>query len=100
MARGMDVDGVEQVINYDAPSFIRTYVHRVGRTARGGNEGLAFTLCRPEEVRHFRGLLRQTESKGLKQITMDKNSLKPVKKTFAAALLALKEIMVILVQLV
>jgi superfamily II DNA/RNA helicase len=51
MARGMDVDGVDLVINYDVPVFIRTYVHRVGRTARGGREGLAFTLCRREEVR-------------------------------------------------
>jgi Lhr-like helicase len=53
MARGMDVSGVQMVINYDAPLFIRTYIHRCGRTARGGKEGLAFTLCRKEEVRRL-----------------------------------------------
>ncbi|MEE6528009.1 hypothetical protein FKM82_029860, partial [Ascaphus truei] len=43
-ARGIDVKGVTCVINYDAPQFIRTYIHRVGRTARAGKAGLAFTM--------------------------------------------------------
>uniref|UniRef100_A0A8C9MJ47 ATP-dependent RNA helicase n=1 Tax=Serinus canaria TaxID=9135 RepID=A0A8C9MJ47_SERCA len=43
-ARGIDVKGVNYVINYDAPQFIRTYVHRVGRTARAGEAGVAFSL--------------------------------------------------------
>ncbi|XP_053557946.1 ATP-dependent RNA helicase DDX51 isoform X2 [Bombina bombina] len=43
-ARGIDIKGVKCVINYDAPQFIRTYIHRVGRTARAGNVGSAFTM--------------------------------------------------------
>jgi len=40
MTRGMDVEGVHNVINYDAPVYVKTYVHRAGRTARaGGWEG-------------------------------------------------------------
>jgi ATP-dependent RNA helicase DDX51/DBP6 len=39
MARGMDIDNVSYVISYDAPKFVKTYIHRVGRTARAGNEG-------------------------------------------------------------
>uniref|UniRef100_A0A3Q2QHV1 ATP-dependent RNA helicase n=1 Tax=Fundulus heteroclitus TaxID=8078 RepID=A0A3Q2QHV1_FUNHE len=43
-ARGIDVNGVKCVVNYDAPQYIRTYIHRVGRTARAGKPGLAFTF--------------------------------------------------------
>ena len=39
MARGMDIENVMYVISYDAPNFAKTYVHRVGRTARAGNTG-------------------------------------------------------------
>lgn len=51
MARGMDLEDVEAVMNYDTPVFIKTYVHRVGRTARAGRPGSAFTLLTDDEVR-------------------------------------------------
>jgi len=44
-ARGIDVDGVSHVINYDMPNVAESYVHRVGRTARGGAVGVAITFC-------------------------------------------------------
>jgi ATP-dependent RNA helicase DDX51/DBP6 len=50
-ARGLDIDDVDVVINYDVPAFVRTYVHRVGRTARAGRAGDSFTLVRKQEVR-------------------------------------------------
>ncbi|KAF3844185.1 hypothetical protein F7725_013526, partial [Dissostichus mawsoni] len=43
-ARGIDINGVKCVVNYDAPQYIRTYIHRIGRTARAGKTGLAFTF--------------------------------------------------------
>ncbi|KAK5598570.1 ATP-dependent RNA helicase ddx51, partial [Crenichthys baileyi] len=43
-ARGIDINGVKCVVNYDAPQYVRTYIHRVGRTARAGKAGLAFTF--------------------------------------------------------
>eukprot|EP00058_Branchiostoma_floridae_P010383 XP_002595871.1 hypothetical protein BRAFLDRAFT_84239 [Branchiostoma floridae] len=49
MARGMDVEGVEVVISYDVPPYVKTYIHRVGRTARAGKEGRAFSLVLQEE---------------------------------------------------
>ncbi|HKC48530.1 MAG TPA: DEAD/DEAH box helicase [Gemmatimonadales bacterium] len=48
-ARGIDVDGIRMVVNYDVPNDPETYVHRVGRTARAGARGLALTLLSPDE---------------------------------------------------
>ncbi len=44
-ARGIDIDDLKYVINYDLPQVEETYVHRIGRTGRAGNEGTAFTFC-------------------------------------------------------
>ncbi len=48
MTRGMDVSDVANVINYDAPVYVKTYVHRAGRTARAGRGGRVVTLLRDE----------------------------------------------------
>ena len=56
-ARGIDVTGVSHVVNFDLPAEPESYVHRIGRTARAGAEGIAIAFCDPEE----RGLLRMIE---------------------------------------
>jgi ATP-dependent RNA helicase RhlE len=56
-ARGIDVTGVSHVVNFDLPAEAESYVHRIGRTARAGAEGIAIAFCDPEEL----GLLRQIE---------------------------------------
>ena len=56
-ARGIDIDAVTHVINYELPHVPENYVHRIGRTARAGAEGIAISLCAGEE----RGLLRDIE---------------------------------------
>ncbi|MGZ3686789.1 MAG: helicase-related protein, partial [Bdellovibrionota bacterium] len=48
-ARGIDIDQVTHVFNYDIPNIPESYVHRIGRTARAGNEGMAVSFCAPEE---------------------------------------------------
>ena len=48
-ARGLDVKGVEYVINYDLPDVAENYVHRIGRTGRGNNRGTAISFCSEEE---------------------------------------------------
>lgn len=48
-ARGLHVEGVSHVVNYDVPSVPETYLHRIGRTARAGASGVAVTLCAKEE---------------------------------------------------
>ena len=49
-ARGIDVDAVSHVVNFDLPDVAETYVHRIGRTARAGAEGLAIALCSADEA--------------------------------------------------
>lgn len=49
-ARGIDVDYLTHVINYDLPNVPETYVHRIGRTGRAGREGVAYSFCNVEEV--------------------------------------------------
>jgi ATP-dependent RNA helicase DeaD len=56
-ARGLDIEGVDSVINFDAPSDPDTYVHRIGRTGRAGMEGVAISFFMPEE----RNMVRETE---------------------------------------
>jgi len=48
-ARGIDIDGVSHVINFDLPNVPETYVHRIGRTARAGASGIALSMCDVEE---------------------------------------------------
>lgn len=50
LARGIDVDDVDCVLNYEYPRHWRSYVHRVGRTARAGRNGVAVTLLTDEDV--------------------------------------------------
>jgi ATP-dependent RNA helicase RhlE len=62
-ARGIDVDGISHVVNFDLPNEPETYVHRIGRTARAGATGLAISLCAGEETPYLRAiekLIRQT----------------------------------------
>ena len=55
-ARGIDVDGVTHVVNFDLPNVPESYVHRIGRTARAGRAGVAISLCDPSERPHLRGI--------------------------------------------
>jgi superfamily II DNA/RNA helicase len=55
-ARGIDVDGISHVVNYDLPNVAETYVHRIGRTARAGASGVAISLCDSEETAFLRDI--------------------------------------------
>jgi ATP-dependent RNA helicase RhlE len=55
-ARGIDVDGVTHVINFDLPNEPESYVHRIGRTARAGRDGMALSFCEIEEVDYLRAI--------------------------------------------
>jgi superfamily II DNA/RNA helicase len=57
-ARGIDVDGVSHVVNYDLPNVPESYVHRIGRTARAGRDGVAISFCDHEERAYLRDIER------------------------------------------
>ena len=62
-ARGIDVDDVEAVFNYDIPQDDEYYVHRIGRTGRAGREGKAFSLVVGKEVYKLRDIQRYCKTK-------------------------------------
>ncbi|MBN2043201.1 MAG: DEAD/DEAH box helicase, partial [Candidatus Aenigmarchaeota archaeon] len=60
-ARGLDIQGVSHVYNYDIPSESKQYIHRIGRTARAGNEGKAINILANRDYDNFRRVLRDNE---------------------------------------
>ncbi len=59
-ARGIDIDDISHVINYDVPASPEDYIHRVGRTARAGREGVALTMITPIEILKIRDIEKHT----------------------------------------
>ncbi|XP_036249403.1 ATP-dependent RNA helicase DDX51 [Molothrus ater] len=90
-ARGIDVKGVNYVINYDAPQFIRTYIHRVGRTARAGEAGVAFSLVLRIQERRFLRMLRDAGIQDIQKHPVKGNSLKPLVQQYEGALCKLEK---------
>jgi ATP-dependent RNA helicase DeaD len=62
-ARGLDIEHVSHVVNYDVPASPEVYLHRIGRTGRAGRGGTAITLAEPRERRHLQGIERFTKTK-------------------------------------
>ena len=57
-SRGIDVEGITHVINYDLPNEPECYIHRIGRTARAGASGIAISFCNAQEKTHLRSIQR------------------------------------------
>lgn len=62
-ARGIDIDKLRYVINYDIPNEPETYVHRIGRCGRAGEEGISISICEPEENAYVRDIEKLTKQK-------------------------------------
>ncbi|HVM30822.1 MAG TPA: DEAD/DEAH box helicase [Candidatus Limnocylindrales bacterium] len=62
-ARGLDIEHVSHVVNYDVPSNPDAYVHRIGRTGRAGREGVAITLVEPRESRLLKNIERTVQTR-------------------------------------
>ena len=56
MARGIDIDELTHVINYELPNIPESYVHRIGRTGRAGASGIAIAFCDAEEKEYLRDI--------------------------------------------
>ena len=61
-ARGLDIENIEVVFNYDLPLEIETYVHRIGRTARAGRPGLAYSFIKKNEMGKLTAIQRYTKT--------------------------------------
>jgi ATP-dependent RNA helicase DeaD len=83
-ARGLDVDNVEAVFNYDVPQDEQNYVHRIGRTARMGRSGRAITLALPGELSKLRDIQDTAKTRIRRQITPSFNPSESAESTSAA----------------
>ncbi len=72
-ARGIDIDNISHIVNYDMPVDAESYVHRIGRTGRAGAEGIAITFCTATEL----GELRDIETLIGKSIPLAPNQVRP-----------------------
>ncbi|XP_051818449.1 ATP-dependent RNA helicase DDX51-like [Antechinus flavipes] len=90
-ARGIAVKGAKLVLNYDAPQYSRTYVHPVGRTARAGHTGLAFTLFLKGQEQKFLQMLREARAPELGKHLVRSEHLKSLVPQYEEALSELQK---------
>ena len=62
-ARGIDIDGLSHVINYEIPNISETYVHRIGRTGRAGASGIAISFCSQDEKPYLKDIEKVIQKK-------------------------------------
>ena len=93
MARGIDIPNMDMVINYDVPTCIKTYIHRVGRTARAGREGTCVTLVKKGQLKGLQRMLAKAKTKGVQRLPLDANLMKTMARRYSKALLALKGVL-------
>ncbi|KAJ7164023.1 DEAD-domain-containing protein [Mycena crocata] len=92
ISRGIDISHVSHVVSYDVPVDMRKYVHRVGRTARAGRAGDAWTLVEEQEARYFKTMLKQADHiSKVKRMKVDEKELAPLTTYYEGALGQLKE---------
>lgn len=91
LTRGMDVELVTNVINYDMPHRPKTFIHRAGRTARAGRAGRCFTLLGDHEVRRFSNLLKKIGNASCPIYPIPSDLFNPVRAIYEPALAKLKE---------
>jgi len=92
ISRGIDISHVSHVVSYDVPVDMRKYVHRVGRTARAGKTGEAWTLVEEQEARHFKQMLKEADHlEKVKRLRISDEDLAPLTPHYKVALDKLKE---------
>ncbi|PIK46524.1 putative ATP-dependent RNA helicase DDX51 [Apostichopus japonicus] len=86
MTRGMDLSNAKYVISYDPPLRLKTYIHRVGRTARAGRKGTAYTILLKEEVGKFMKMVKRASSKGIQQVAVESSDFDDLVDRYQRAL--------------
>lgn len=79
-ARGLDVEGVTHVFNYDIPEDVESYIHRIGRTGRAGGSGLAITLVAPKDKMYLQQIEKGINASLQRQVVEQPNKQEPEKK--------------------
>lgn len=91
VSRGIDIDSVSCVVSYELPTSTKTYVHRIGRTARAGKTGVTYTLLLHNQVRHFKMRLRAVGMGKVKNFPFHASKLRPYEQDYQNALSELKK---------
>ncbi|KAF9241408.1 DEAD-domain-containing protein [Melanogaster broomeanus] len=92
ISRGIDVSHVSHVVSYDVPIDMRKYVHRVGRTARAGRDGDAWTLVEEQEARYFKSMLKEYDHLDrVKRMKVSPKETEPLTGKYQVALQMLKK---------
>jgi superfamily II DNA/RNA helicase len=79
MSRGIDVDDIDCVINYDKPERMKNFIHRVGRTARANNEGTSYLMIESDEVQEWREKFQKVKSKTVEEYFIGEDEIKAYK---------------------
>lgn len=82
ISRGIDVDGIDLVVNFDVPPDPADYVHRIGRTARAATTGTAITFINEKDIRRFNGIERLIERRIDKEAMPESIGIPPVYKEY------------------
>ena len=94
MSRGMDIDYIDAVINYDVPTLAKTYLHRCGRTARASHEGAAISLLKGGQVslfRRMRHLIQEPDR--VQPFAVKKNLIRDAVGVYRPCVKALRDIL-------
>lgn len=95
ISRGMDLAPVANVINYDVPVYMKKYIHRVGRTARAGKTGTAYSLVEMQEARHFKEMIAKAGHwEKVSRIKVRDQDVKDLVPGYTKSLAGLKEVLV------
>jgi len=90
LARGIDIPDVDVVFSYDVPRHIKTYIHRIGRTARAGRHGTAITLLPSNELTHFKKLLNNAGKTIGEEITVNSDIETEFASIYTKSLMSLR----------
>ncbi|KAK6642592.1 hypothetical protein RUM43_004094 [Polyplax serrata] len=89
LARGIDIPNVEYVVSYDCPAFVKTYIHRIGRTGRAGKVGTSMCFLTAKEVSKFNKVISDAGKEPLKEFAITTKELESYEKEFEGAVTSL-----------